>query len=161
MNPILFMFSPFVHLAHWFVHIPLLMLWGFGFRDASVWAWIVALGPNWNQHLGFDPLPWLTKLNHYYFYGAIPWIPLHHQYHHCPFVKRGNFGNVTALWDYVFGTIIPESVEHIETGKVPKSVQQRFDDPDLNQIFIEKFKGRNQLDYNTVYDRSIFNFRYI
>jgi sterol desaturase/sphingolipid hydroxylase (fatty acid hydroxylase superfamily) len=51
------------------------------------------------------------------------------QYHHIPFVKGGNFGNTTVFRDYVYGTIIPESIEHIETGKMPEKVcvRPRYD----------------------------------
>jgi len=118
--------------------------------------------PNINQHLGCDPLPWLTKLNHYVCWGALPWIPLYHQYHHIPYVKRGNFGNGTALWDYLFGTLIPESIEHIETGKMPVKIWEKFQDPQkLDADIKQKLKDRNRLDYNNNYDSSIFSLRYL
>ena len=34
------------------------------------------------------------------------------------FSEKGNFGNTSVFWDYVFGTLQPESIEHIETGRV-------------------------------------------
>ena len=57
--------------------------------------------------------------------GWIPWIPVHHQYHHLPFVTQGNYGNVTCLWDYVFGTMVPECVVHLETGRPTPEVAAR------------------------------------
>lgn len=162
LNPISTAYSPFIHFATWGGQFPLLFYWGIGLRQEVVWAFAVLNFPNYNQHFGFDPAPWLTRLNHYYFFGALPWIPLYHQYHHIPFVKRGNFGNGTALWDYLFGTLIPESIEHIETGKMPAKVLAKFQNAEqLDRDCHEKLKNRNRLDYNNVYDWSIFNFRYL
>jgi len=162
LNPISVGYSPFWHLANWGGVLPIMFFWGLGLRQSVIWAHILLNQPNITQHLGFDPFPWLTRINHYYLYGALPWVPLYHQYHHIPYVKRGNFGNGTPLWDYMFGTLIPESVEHIETGKMPERVLQHFRDPQkLDKEMEGKLKTRNRLDYNTVYDSSIFSLRYL
>jgi len=94
---------------------------------------------NYTSHLGCDPLPWLTRLNHRVG-GWIPWIPVHHQYHHLPYVKDGNYGNFTCLWDYVFGTVIPESIYHIENGKPLARVQDRMDRGD--EVMGKFLKGK-------------------
>lgn len=94
---------------------------------------------NLTSHLGCDPLPWLSKLNHKVG-GWIPWIPLHHQYHHLPYVKDGNYGNFTCLWDYVFGTVIPESVYHIENSKPLPKVMDRMERGD--EVMTKFLKGK-------------------
>lgn len=162
LHPWSFAYQPFFHTTLWATLVPSIIFWGFGFKQATLLGNAVSLFPNLNQHLGFDPLPWVTKLNHYYFYGALPWLPLYHQYHHLPYTKRGNYGNITMLWDYLFQTLIPDSIEHIETGKMPERILERFRDPKkLEAEFAGKLKNRNKLDYNSSMDPSIFSLRYI
>jgi sterol desaturase/sphingolipid hydroxylase (fatty acid hydroxylase superfamily) len=116
LNPLVVDSSPFIHLAaiSGMVMYALLLSQGLVISVALLHA--VKIFSNHMSHLGCDPFPWLSRLNHRVG-GWIPWIPLHHQYHHLPFVQPGNYGNITCLWDYVFKTVIPESVYHLETGK--------------------------------------------
>jgi sterol desaturase/sphingolipid hydroxylase (fatty acid hydroxylase superfamily) len=160
-HPLLIGSSPFWHFTNFATVTPMVFFWAIGLRHSAVWAALLQIPCNISQHLGSDPFPWVSKASHRYFYGALPWVAVYHQYHHIPWVPRGNFGNTTALWDYVHGTIIPESIEHIETGKVPKHVQDRFNSLKLNEEFEGKLKNRNVLDYNRQWDSSIFNFRYL
>jgi sterol desaturase/sphingolipid hydroxylase (fatty acid hydroxylase superfamily) len=115
--------SPLIHLASIATWIPIVLMGITGLHHASIITFGLSTFPSMTQHLGFDPLPWLTRANHYYFYGALPWIPLYHSYHHNPFIKTGNFGNSTVLFDYLFGTVQPESIYHIENGcMMPKVI---------------------------------------
>jgi sterol desaturase/sphingolipid hydroxylase (fatty acid hydroxylase superfamily) len=121
-NPFVFAASPFIHLvAISSVFVGAFML-SQGLVVASFVTFALEAFGNMNSHLGCDPLPWLTRLNHRVG-GWIPWIPLHHQYHHLPCVHAGNYGNRTCLWDYVFGTLVPESIVHIESGKPTPEVE--------------------------------------
>lgn len=131
-----------------------------GLHRASIICWSICILPNVTQHLGFDPLPWLTRINHYYFYGALPWIPLYHSYHHNPFIKTGNFGNTTVLFDYIYDTVQPECIYHIENNKPLAKVLERFEDAEklekvLNSMYTAG-KGKNRPDLNDVYDGTIF-----
>jgi len=162
LNPWTLAYSPFFHLANWAAITPMVIFWSLGLKQATIYGSILLMFPNLNQHLGFDPLPWVTRLNHYYCYGLIPWIPVYHQYHHLPYVKRGNYGNLTAFWDYFYGTLIPECIEHIETGKMPERILEKFKDPKQLEVEFEgKLKNRNRLDYNPTMDSSIFSLRFL
>ena len=122
-NPLTTFMSPLLHLASWATWIPVFLLGSQGLHRASIITYHITMLPNVTQHLGFDPFPWLTRWNHYYFYGALPWIPLYHAYHHNPFIKTGNFGNTTVLFDYVFNSVQPESIYHIENGHMLEKVR--------------------------------------
>ena len=131
-----------------------------GLHRASIICWCICILPNVTQHLGCDPLPWLTRINHYYCYGALPWIPLYHSYHHNPFIKTGNFGNTTVLFDYVFNTVQVECAYHIENGRAMDKVMERFKDEEkldkvLNSMYYAG-KGKNRPDLNDQYDGTIF-----
>ena len=115
-NPFVFAASPVVHLAQLSSVLVAVLMLSQGLVAAAFVAVMLEAFGNMNSHLGCDPFPWLTRLNHRVG-GWIPWIPLHHQYHHLPCVSAGNYGNRTCLWDYVFRTLVPESIVHIETGK--------------------------------------------
>jgi len=125
LNPMAVASSPFFHFAQvsgCFIYVFLLSQ---GLVKPMLYIHAAKMFSNFISHLGCDPLPWLTILNHKVG-GWIPWIPLHHQYHHLPFVKRGNYGNITVVWDYVFGTLIPECTYHIENGKPTEKVQAKI-----------------------------------
>ena len=70
--------SPLIHLALWATYIPYVLLWSQGLEGAVVVMDNIVQFSNVTQHLGFDPFPWLTKLNHK-LCGVIPWVPLYHQ----------------------------------------------------------------------------------
>lgn len=159
-NPLTTMMSPLVHLASWATYTPVFLLGTQGLHRSSIIALTITMIPNLTQHLGFDPFPWLTRWNHYYFYGALPWIPVYHSYHHNPFIKTGNFGNTTVLFDYVFGSLQPECVYHIERGQMMEKVADRFkDEKQLDKVLNSMYKagnGKNRLDLNENFDSSIF-----
>lgn len=127
-NPLVVVSSPFIHPVTISASFVYLLFLSQGFLKAVLIAHGVKMFANFASHLGCDPLPWLTKLNHKVG-GWIPWIPLYHQYHHLHFTKQGNFGNLTCLWDYVFGTLIPESVYHIENGEPTPEIAARMNKP--------------------------------
>jgi sterol desaturase/sphingolipid hydroxylase (fatty acid hydroxylase superfamily) len=139
LNPMAVQSSPLVHLTAvgGFAMYALLLSQGLWLAAALVYT---ARGiSNFGSHLGCDPLPGRSRLNHRVG-GWIPWIPLHHQYHHLPYVKEGNYGNFTCLWDYVFGTVVPESVYHLEQGEPLPRVMERMRSGDA---VMEKFlKGK-------------------
>jgi len=113
---------------------------------------MITFFPNWTQHLGCDPFPWLTKFNHLYCYGALPWIPLYHSYHHNPFIPTGNFGNTTVLFDYVFDTVQPESVYHIMHGEPEPKVARWFvDEGKLDRVLDGMLNSgeKNAMDLHT------------
>lgn len=114
-NPFTIFSSPLIHFAQLTGLSMYVLLLSQGLWESVLMIHGVKLLSNATSHLGFDPLPWLTRLNHRVG-GWIPWIPLHHQYHHIPGLY-GNYGNITGLWDYVFGTVTPQCIPHIETGK--------------------------------------------
>jgi sterol desaturase/sphingolipid hydroxylase (fatty acid hydroxylase superfamily) len=124
-NPIVFVASPVVHLAQLSSLAVAVFLLSQGLIVSAFVVFLLEMFGNMVSHLGCDPLPWLTRLNHRVG-GWIPWIPVHHQYHHLPFVGRGNYGNRTCLWDYVFGTLVPESIYHIEHGHPTPEVAARL-----------------------------------
>lgn len=159
-NPITTGMSPLLHFASIATYTPVMLLGALGLHRASIICWFICVVPNYTQHLGCDPLPWLTWINHYYFFGALPWIPLYHAYHHNPFIKTGNFGNTSVLFDYVFGTLQPECVYHIENGRPLDKVLERFKDPQkLDKVINSMYtagKGKNRLDLNDRYDKSMF-----
>jgi sterol desaturase/sphingolipid hydroxylase (fatty acid hydroxylase superfamily) len=124
-NPLVVVHSPVVHLAQLSGFTVYLLMLSQGLVVSVFLLHIVKIVSNFLSHLGCDPLPWLTRLNHRVG-GWIPWIPLHHQYHHLPFATEGNYGNVTCLWDYVFGTVVPESVYHIKNGHATPEIQARM-----------------------------------
>jgi sterol desaturase/sphingolipid hydroxylase (fatty acid hydroxylase superfamily) len=126
-NPLAVFHSPLVHLAQLSGLFVYLLLLSQGLVVSVFLIHVVKTISNFSSHLGCDPLPWLTRLNHRVG-GWIPWIPVHHQYHHLPFASEGNYGNVTCLWDYVFGTVVPESVHHIEHGEPTPEIAARLDD---------------------------------
>mmetsp|Transcript_871 Transcript_871/g.897 ORF Transcript_871/g.897 Transcript_871/m.897 type:complete len:372 (+) Transcript_871:77-1192(+) len=152
LSPLIFKVSPLLHLASVATYTPPLLLAFLGNHRASIIAWSICFFPNVTQHLGFDPLPWLTRINHYYFYGALPWIPLYHSYHHNPFIKDGCYGNTTVLFDYVYGTTQPECIYHIENGRPMDKVLERFQDPvKLERIMKSMLyagQGKARLDLN-------------
>lgn len=159
-NPLTTIMSPMLHLASWGTYIPCLWLGYYGLQRAAVLCWVALVMPSITQHMGFDPLPWLTRINHYYCAGALPWIPLYHMYHHNPFVKAGNFGNSSVLFDYLFDTVIPESVYHIENGHPPAWLAEKFEDPEklgkVLQSIYTAGKGKNRFEMNDSFDMSIF-----
>ncbi len=124
-NPMVVTSSPFLHPATISGCTVYLLVLSQGLVKPLLLAHMVKMFSNFASHLGCDPFPWLTKLNHKVG-GWIPWIPLYHQYHHLHFTKQGNFGNLTCLWDYVFGTVIPESVHHIEQGEPTPEIAARM-----------------------------------
>jgi sterol desaturase/sphingolipid hydroxylase (fatty acid hydroxylase superfamily) len=152
LDPLIFKVSPLLHLASLATYTPPLLLGILGNHQASIVAWSICFFPNVTQHLGFDPFPWLTRWNHYYFWGALPWIPHYHSYHHNPFIKDGCYGNTTVLFDYVFGTHQPECIYHIENGKPMEKVMEKFKDPEkLDRILNSMYhagKGKNRFDLN-------------
>eukprot|EP01031_Cornospumella_fuschlensis_P034850 gene34850-42202_t len=159
-NPLTTIMSPMLHLASWASYLPCFLLGIYGLQRAAIIAWGALVFPSVTQHLGFDPFPWLTRINHYYFCGALPWIPLYHSYHHNPFIKSGNFGNSSVLFDYLFDTVQPESIYHIEHGVPPPELQERFKDQEkLGKLLHSGFyagKGKNRLDLNDGYDSNMF-----
>lgn len=152
--------SPLVHFASFATFLPVVALGMLGLHKASAIAYGITMLPNVTQHLGFDPFPWLTRANHYYFYGALPWIPLYHSYHHNPFIAAGNFGNTTVLFDYVYGTLQPECIYHIENGEMMEKMKNRFkDEKQLGKVLDSIYRGgggKNRFDMNEKYDWSIF-----
>jgi sterol desaturase/sphingolipid hydroxylase (fatty acid hydroxylase superfamily) len=124
-NPLSVVNSPLVHLAQLTGLTIYFLMLSQGLVVSVFLIHIAKTTTNFLSHLGCDPAPWLTRLNHCVG-GWIPWIPLHHQYHHLPFVSRGNYGNVTCLWDYVFGTVIPESAYHIQHGRPQPEVAEHL-----------------------------------
>ena len=116
LNPMVVNSSPLIHLAGWSGMLVYFVFLSQNLVLPVAIIHIVRTFSGWISHLGCDPLPWLTRLNHRVG-GWIPWIPLHHQYHHLLVGGYGNYGNVTCLWDYVFGTVLPDCVHNIETGK--------------------------------------------
>lgn len=161
MNPSLTLVSPLIHIAAWATYIPLTFYWVQGWQIPVLWAVYPIHFVTATQHLGFDPFPWLTWMNYKYFFGALPWIPLYHQYHHTPFIRPGNYGNTTCLFDHVFGTLQTEFVEHVETGKMPSKLWAKIhDDPAKFESILEaKLRNKNKLDLNAE-GRSILNFEY-
>lgn len=151
-NPLTTIMSPLLHLASIATYTPPFLLGAMGLHRAALISLIICSVPNWTQHLGFDPFPWLTRWNHYYFYGALPWIPLYHSYHHNPFIKTGNFGNTTVLFDYIFDTLQPECVYHIENGKPLEKVMKWFENEEkLDKILDSMYAsegGKNKMDLN-------------
>ena len=149
-NPLTFSVSPLVHIAQWATVIPCAVACFFGWQEASRAAWLLTLFPTLTQHLGCDPLPWLTRINHKYCMGALPWIPLWHSYHHLHIVRSGNYGNSTVLFDYIFGTVTPEVVYHIEHGEPTPLIKKFFANPDLDTTFQKNLDGgrKNRLDFN-------------
>lgn len=153
MSPLINFMSPFLHFAALGTYIPCGIFYALGYMRAAKWAWVAQLGPTLLQHAGCDPLPWLSRINHRYFYGALPWINLYHAYHHLHIVKSGNFGNTTVFWDYVFGTVTPECVYHIEHGEAHPRIQKFFEDPTgdkLERHFVKNLYGgrKNRIDLN-------------
>lgn len=152
--------SPMLHFASLATYTPCLIAAICGNQRAALMAWGWIKIPNVLQHLGFDPLPWLTKINHYYCAGCLPWIPIYHMYHHNPFVKAGNFGNTTVLFDYIYGTLVDECVYHIENDKPPKWLAEKFADPEkLGKTLDSMYnvgRGKNRIDMNEAFDLSIF-----
>lgn len=114
-NPFTIFSSPLVHFAQLTGLCMYVLLLSQGLWQSVLMIHSVKVISNAVSHLGFDPLPWLSRLNHRVG-GWIPWIPLHHQYHHIPGMY-GNYGNITCLWDYVFGTVTPQCIPHLESGK--------------------------------------------
>mmetsp|Transcript_38182 Transcript_38182/g.44474 ORF Transcript_38182/g.44474 Transcript_38182/m.44474 type:complete len:390 (+) Transcript_38182:142-1311(+) len=147
MDPLLNFMSPYVHFAAIGTYVPCGVFAAFGYERAARWAWVASIFPTLTQHMGADPLPWLTRINHYYFYGALPWISLYHSYHHLHIVKSGNFGNTSCLWDYVFGTVTPESIYHIEHGEPTPRIKKFFADADkLERHFVKNLANKNRID---------------
>jgi len=140
-NPIVFVASPVIHLAQLSSLVVSAFLLSQGLIVSTFVVFLLEMFGNMNSHLGCDPLPWLTRLNHRVG-GWIPWIPLHHQYHHLPFVGRGNYGNRTCLWDYVFGTLVPESIYHIEHGHPTPEVAARLANMEAEMTTYLKGKTR-------------------
>lgn len=159
-NPMTTAISPLVHFASIATFLPLVVLGVNGLHRATIWCWFVVQVPNMTQHLGFDPLPFVSRWNHYYFYGALPWIPIYHAYHHNPYIKAANFGNTTVLFDYVFGTLSPECVYHIENGRAMEKVLDRFKDPVKLEKALDSMytvgKGLNRLDLNNGWNMGMF-----
>ena len=142
-HPTVVFYSPLVHLAQLSGLLMYLLMLSQGLFASVLMLHVVKLSSNFSSHLGCDPLPWLTRLNHRVG-GWLPWIPLHHQYHHLPCVGPGNYGNVTCLWDYVFGTLVPESIHHIETGEPTPEVQAYMDNIDTEMdTFLADKTGLN------------------
>ncbi|MGF1478603.1 MAG: sterol desaturase family protein [Cyanophyceae cyanobacterium] len=127
LNPLVVASSPPVHLAALSGMLMYVLYLSQGLVTSVTLLHVVKVASNYLSHQGCDPLPWLSRLNHRVG-GWIPWIPLHHQYHHLPFVQTGNYGNVTCLWDYVFNTVVPECIYHLETGKPTAEVAAKVRD---------------------------------
>jgi sterol desaturase/sphingolipid hydroxylase (fatty acid hydroxylase superfamily) len=125
-NPLVVFHSPLVHLAQLSGFTVYLLMLSQGLIIPLMFLHGIKIFSNFASHLGCDPFPWLTRLNHRVG-GWIPWIPLHHQYHHLPFTAESNYGNVTCLWDYVFGTVSPECVYHIKNGHPTPEIQAKMD----------------------------------
>jgi len=136
LNPMVVNSSPLVHLAGWTGIIIYFLFLSQGLVFPVILMHIVRTLSGWASHLGCDPLPWLTRLNHRVG-GWIPWIPLHHQYHHLLIGGYGNYGNITCLWDYVFGTVLPDCVHHIETGEPKPEVLAAVQDQTAIAAFLE------------------------
>lgn len=164
-NPFTTSMSPLCHLASWGTYLPCILFAYYGLHRAALINWFASIVPSITQHMGFDPLPWLTRWNHYYFAGAIPWIPLYHMYHHNPFVKAGNFGNTSVLFDYLHGTVTPECIYHIEHGCAPAWLAEKFEDPQkLDKLLHSMYtagKGKNRLEMNDSFDSSIFKAHFL
>lgn len=160
-NPFTTAMSPILHLASYATYAPIFLLGVNGLHRASIMCWVALMIPTATQHLGFDALPFVTRWNHYYFYGALPWIPLYHMYHHNPYVKAGNFGNSSMFWDYLHGTVSPETVYHIENGHPPEKVMNRFKDMQkLEQSLTAQYsagQGLNRLDLNRGWNMEMFS----
>jgi len=120
LNPFVVTASPFVHLAAISGFIMYGLLLSQGLVLPVFLIHLMKVFTNFASHLGSDPFPWLSRLN-YRIGGWIPWIPLHHQYHHVP-GATGNYGNLTSLWDHVFGTLTPDYVTHVTTGRAPERI---------------------------------------
>ncbi|MBC8123377.1 MAG: sterol desaturase family protein [Gemmatimonadaceae bacterium] len=129
LNPLVVVSSPTLHPAVITGSAVYVFLLSQGLLLPVLFLHLVKIFSNYMSHLGCDPFPGLTRLNHRVG-GWIPWIPLHHQYHHLHFTRQGNYGNLSCLWDYVFGTLIPESVYHIERGEPAPSVIARLGKPE-------------------------------
>lgn len=145
--------SPMLHLASLATYTPPFLLGAMGNQRATLVCFVICFVANWSQHLGFDPLPFVTRWNHYYCYGALPWTPLYHAYHHLPFIKTGNFGNTTMLFDYVYGTLQSESLYHIEHGHMMPKVAEHFENPEkldriLHSMLNDTNPSKNRLDLN-------------
>ncbi|MDX2270508.1 MAG: sterol desaturase family protein [Cyanobacteriota bacterium] len=136
LNPLVVAASPFIHLTAISGMIVFVIYLSQGLYFSIFLIHIFKLVGNFGSHLGFDPLPWLTRLNHR-LGGWLPWIPLHHQYHHLPFASPGNYGNITCLWDYVFGTVNSESIYHIEQGSPLPDIALKIKDPEAMQEFLK------------------------
>jgi len=121
-NPMSLAVSPFVHFASITGFTMYVILLSQGLLLPMFLIHVLKVAANMLSHLGCDPFPWLSRLN-FRVGGWIPWIPLHHQYHHVPSIK-GNFGNLTSLWDHVFGTLAPEYVTHVTTGKPDPRIER-------------------------------------
>jgi len=159
-NPYTTAMSPMFHLSTVGTYIPILLIGANGLHQASIMCWAMTMFPTATQHLGFDPLPFVTRWNHYYFFGALPWIPLYHMYHHNPFVKASNFGNSTMFWDYLHGTVAPETVYHIENGRAMDKVLEKFKDlkeldQKLNALYTVG-QGLNKFDLNAGWNMKMF-----
>jgi sterol desaturase/sphingolipid hydroxylase (fatty acid hydroxylase superfamily) len=157
LNPLVYKMSPILHLAAVGSYVPAILMGAIGLHRASTIAWACTVFPTITQHLGFDPLPFITRANHYYFFGAIPWIPLYHCYHHNPFVKDGCYGNTTVLFDYIFGTVQPECVYHIENGRPMEKIRERMQDPEkldkiLQSMYYVDKDPKNRIDLNNPED---------
>ena len=167
-NPLTTIMSPLWHFASLATYTPPFLLGILGLHRAAAISLLICAFPNWTQHLGCDPFPWLTRINHYYFYGALPWIPLYHSYHHNPFIATGNFGNTTVLFDYVYGTLQPESVYHIENGKPLEKVAKWFQDEEkLDRVLKSMYEGgggKNHMDLNEKgfdFSKEMFSMHYL
>jgi sterol desaturase/sphingolipid hydroxylase (fatty acid hydroxylase superfamily) len=140
LNPLVVASSPPVHLAALSGMVMYVLYLSQGLIVSVALLHAVKVASNYLSHLGCDPLPWLSLLNHRVG-GWIPWIPLHHQYHHLPFVRVGNYGNVTCLWDYVFGTVVPECIYHLETGNPTAEVAAKIEDRERITLFLAHTEG--------------------
>lgn len=158
-NPFTTAMSPMLHLASLGTYFPIFIIGVNGLHKATLICWSLTMFPTATQHLGFDPLPFVTRWNHKYFFGALPWIPLYHMYHHNPFVKASNFGNSSMFWDYLFGTVAPETIYHIENGRAMDKVLDKFRDlQELDKRLTSMYtvgKGLNRLDLNDGWNKNM------